>query len=94
MVVDSDIIRTEIIRVLNENGKIRGNELVSRVIKRVGNEKLVYREISSLVESGEVEKKMHSKSHIEYNLINLSESVNNQLKSVHREIEMVFDEIK
>jgi len=64
MVVDSDIIRTEIIRVLNENGKIRGNELVSRVIKKVGNEKLVYREISSLVESGEVEKKMHSKSHI------------------------------
>ena len=92
--VDSDIIRTEIIRVLNENGKIRGNELVSRVIKKVGNEKLVYREISSLVESGEVEKKMHSKSHIEYNLINLSESVNNQLKSVHGEIEIVFDEIK
>jgi len=55
---------------------------------------MVHREISSLVESGEVEKKMYSKSHIEYELINISESVNNQLKSIHKEIEMVFDEIK
>ena len=94
MTVDLNIIRTEIIRVLNESGKIRGNELVTRVIRKAGNEKLVYREISLLVESGEVERKMHSKSHIEYNLINLSESVNNQLKSLHREIEMIFDEIK
>ena len=94
MVMDSDIIRTEILRVLNESGKIRGSELTSRVINKVGNEKMVHREISSLVESGEVEKIMHSKSHIEYELINISESVNNQLKSVHKEIEMVFEEIR
>jgi DNA-binding HxlR family transcriptional regulator len=94
MVTDSNIIRTEILRVLNESGKIRGGELTSRVIKKVGNEKMVHREISSLVESGEVEKKMYSKSHIEYELINISESVNNQLKSIHKEIEMVFDEMK
>jgi len=94
MVADSDIIRTEILRVLNESGKMRANELTSRVIKRVGNEKMVHREISLLVESGEVEKKMYSKSHIEYELINISESVNNQLKSVHNEIEMIFEEIK
>ncbi|MGI0056195.1 MAG: hypothetical protein ACREAK_02340 [Nitrosarchaeum sp.] len=94
MVADSDIIRTEILRVLNESGKIRGSELTSRVIKKVGNEKMVHREISLLVESGEVEKKMYSKSHIEYELINISESVNSQLKDVHKEIEMVFEEIK
>ena len=94
MVTDPNIIRTEILRVLNESGKIRGSELTNRVIKKVGNEKMVHREISSLVESGEVEKKMYSKSHIEYELINISESVNNQLKSIHKEIEMVFDEIK
>lgn len=93
MVADADIIRTEIIRVLNESGTIRGNELVSRVIKKVGSEKLVYREIGALVESGEVEKKIHSKSHIEYKLINLSESANNQLKSLYKEIEIIFDEI-
>ncbi|MFB5610039.1 MAG: hypothetical protein ACE5Q5_07455, partial [Nitrosarchaeum sp.] len=74
--------------------KIRGSELTSRVIKKVGNEKMVYREISLLVESGEVEKRMHSKSHIEYELINISETVNNQLKSVHKEIEIIFEEIK
>jgi DNA-binding HxlR family transcriptional regulator len=92
--MDSDIIRTEILRVLNESGKIRGSDLTSRVIKRVGNEKMVHREISSLVESGEVEKKMYSKSHIEYQIINISETVNNQLKGVHKEIEVIFEDIK
>lgn len=92
--MDSDIIRTEILRVLNESGKIRGTELTSRVIKRVGNEKMVHREISLLVESGEVEKKMYSKSHIEYQIINISETVNNQLKGVHKEIELIFEDIK
>ena len=90
---NSEIIRTEIIRILNENGKIRGTELPKRVIKKVGSEKIVYREISALVESGEVEKKIHSRAHIEYELINLYESVNNQLKNIYKEIDMIFDEI-
>ena len=94
MVKDSDIIRTEIIRVLNESGRIRGTELLNRVLKKTGNEKMIYREISSLVESGEIRKKMYSKSHIEYELINLSETVNNQLKSVHKEIDYISEEIK
>ncbi len=90
---NSGIIRTEIIRILNENGKIRGTELAKRVIEKVGNEKMVYREISALVEAGEIEKKIHDRSHIEYELINLSESVNNQLKNLHKEIGIIFDEI-
>jgi len=94
MVEDSDIIKTEILRVLNEGGKIRGSDLTSRVIKKVGNEKMVYRELSALVESGEIGKKMYSKSHIEYELINISDAVNSQLKSVHSEIESIFEEIK
>ncbi len=90
---NSEIIRIEIIRILNENGKIRGTELAKRVIEKVGNEKMVYREISELVEAGEIEKKIHSRSHIEYDLINLSESVNSQLKNLHKEIAIIFDEI-
>ena len=90
---NSDIIKIEIIRILNENGKIRATDLAKRVIKKVGNEKIVYREISALVESGEIERKIHSKSHIEYELINLYESVNNQLKDLHKEINMTFEEI-
>ena len=86
-----EVIRTEIIRVLNENGKTRGTELAKRVIKKAGNEKIVYREISSLVEAGEIEKKVHSKSHIEYELINLDESVNKQLKNLHKETEIILD---
>ena len=91
---DSDIIRIEIIRILNESGKIRGNDLAKRVIKKVGNEKTVYREISDLVESGEVEKKIHSRNYIEYELINLYESVNNQLKNIFKEIDVIYDEIQ
>ena len=90
---NSDIIKTEIIRVLNENGKTRGTELAKRVISRMGNEKTVYREISALVESGEIEKRVHSRAHIEYELINLSKSVNTQLQNVHKEIEMIHEEI-
>ncbi|MBT8243573.1 MAG: hypothetical protein HKP34_07770, partial [Nitrosopumilus sp.] len=90
---NSEIIKTEIIRILNENGKIRGTDLAKRVIAKVGNEKIVYREISSLVESGEIDKKVHSRSHIEYELINLSESVNTQLKNLHQEVELIYDEI-
>jgi len=88
-----EIIKTEIIRILHENGKTRGTDLAKRVIEKVGNEKIVYREISALVEAGEIEKKVHSRSHIEYDLINLSESVNKQLKNLHKEIDMIFVEI-
>ena len=90
---NSEIIKIEIIRILNENGKIRGTELAKRVIEKVGNEKTVYREISELVEAGEIEKKVHSRAHIEYELINLSDSVNEQLKNLHKEIEIIYDEI-
>ena len=90
---NSEIIRTEIIRIINENGRIRGADLAKRVIERVGNEKTVYREISHLVQAGEIEKRVYSRSHIEYELINLYESVNNQLKNIHKEIMVIFDEI-
>ena len=90
---NSEIIKTEIIRILNESGKIRGTDLAKRVIEKVGNEKIVYREISALVEAGEIDKKVHSRSHIEYELINLSESVNNQLKHLHKEVDIIFEEI-
>ena len=90
---NSEIIKIEIIRILNENGRIRGTELAKRVIEKVGNEKTVYREISELVEAGEIEKKVHSRAHIEYELINLSDSVNEQLKNLHKEINIIFEEI-
>ena len=91
---NSEIIRTEVIRILNESGKIRSNELAKRVIKKVGNEKTVYREIGQLVESGEITRTIHSRSHIEYELINLYESVNNQLKNLYSEVNLIFEEIE
>ena len=91
---DSEIIKTEIMRILHENGKTRGSELIDRVAKKIGNRKVIYREISSLVESGEIEKKMHSKSYIEYDIVNLTESANNQLKIIYNNLEMILQELE
>ena len=91
---NSEIIRTEILRILNENGKTRAAELVRKVRKKAGNDKMIYREISALVEAGEIEKRTYTKSHIEYELINVSESVNRQLKHLHKEVEIIFEDIK
>ena len=90
---NSEIIRTEILRVLNESGKIRSHDLVSRVITKVGNEKTIYREIAELVSAGEIEKKIQNRNHIEYEIVNLYESVNNQLKDLFREISVINQEI-
>ena len=90
----SEIIKIEILRIINENGKIRGTELVKRVTKSVGSEKIVYREIGELVESGEIEKKIYSKDHIEYDLVNLQESANKQLKNMFKELKIISKEIE
>ncbi len=90
---NSEIIRTEILRILNENGKTRSSELVKRISENTGNEKSIYREISALVESGEIEKKILDRNHIEFELINLSESVNEQLLFLFDEILLIHDEI-
>ena len=90
---NSEIIRTEILRILNENGKTRSSELVKRISENTGNEKSIYREISALVESGEIEKKILDRNHIEFELINLSESVNEQLQFLFDEILLIHDEI-
>jgi hypothetical protein len=94
MEYNANVIRTEIIRILNENGRTRGTELVKRVIKKTGNEKAAYRKISALLESGEIERIVHSKSHIEYEIVNLSESANKQLKIIHKELDIALAELK
>ena len=90
---NSEIIKTEILRVLNENGKTRSQDLVKRVVTKVGNEKTIYREISELVAAGEIDKKIQSRSYIEYEIINLHETVSNQLKDLFREISIVNQKI-
>ena len=55
---------------------------------------LPLRERKLLLKKGEIEKTVHSRSHIEYELINLYESVNTQLKNLHNEINSIFEEIR
>lgn len=89
-----EIIRVEILRVLNENGKTRASDLLNRVLKKAGNEKLIYREISSLVESGQIEKIVYDKSHIEYQLNELSNKANAELKKLYQELESSLSQLQ
>ena len=90
---DSDVIKTEIIRILNENGNLRDTDLVRQVVKRVGNEKAVYKEISALVQAGEIERHVHNKTYIEYELVNLSKAISSQLKDLYHDVEMIYTKI-
>ena len=86
----SEIIRAEIMRILNENGRTNGTELAKRAISKVGNEKTVYAEISAMVESGRIEKRVYSKSHIEYEIINYDKLASEQLEEIYNNVDMLF----
>ena len=90
----SEIIRAEIMRILNENGRTNGTELAKRAIRKVGNEKTVYAEISAMVESGQIEKRVYNKSHIEYEIINYDKLASEQLEEIYNDVDLLFRAIR
>ena len=72
MAIDSNEIRNEIIRILEEYGSHRSKRLADEVVKKVGSEKTVYREIKAMAESGEI-RKTGSGQHISYDLPSVTE---------------------
>ena len=89
-----DVVKVEIVRILSENGTLRDADLVRQVLRKVGSsEKTVYQGISALVQAGEIERRVHSKTYVEYGLVNLSEAISNQLKNLYQEIKMTHTEI-
>jgi len=76
MAIDSNEIRNEIIRILEEYGSHRSKRLADEVVKKVGSEKTVYREIKAMTVSGEI-RQTGSGHHISYDIT--SETEHNEL---------------
>ncbi len=76
MAIDSNEIRNEIIRILKEYGSHRSKRLADEVVKKVGSEKTVYREIKAMAVSGEI-RQTGSGHHISYDIT--SETEHNEL---------------
>jgi predicted transcriptional regulator len=92
MGLDSGKIRQEIRKNLR-NGRIRSKTLADEVIKKIGSEKTVYKEIRNMVESGEIQKIEHNRADIEYEFISLSELIkrthelfSNQLNEINQSL--------
>ena len=93
MALDSDKIRHEIREILR-SGHTRGKQLADQVIEKIGSEKTVYREMKNMCDSGEIRKIEHNRANIEYELVNLSDYVDNNLKQVLDFLDNVNDSLK
>ena len=72
MGIDSNEIRNEIIRILEEYGSQRSKKLADQVLQKVGSEKTVYREIKAMAENGRI-RRTGSGQHISYDIQSVTE---------------------
>jgi hypothetical protein len=89
MSLDSDKIRQEIRKFLQSNGRSRSKKLADEVIKKVGSEKTVYREIKLMYESGEIKKTEKNRAEIEYELVEYAKIMENNFKTLSKQLEEV-----
>jgi len=90
MGLDTTEIRHEIRQILRSEGRTRSKKIADQVMKKVGSEKTVYREIKNLCNLGEIRKIEHSRADIEYELVELADAIDKQLAIVFKNL----DEIK
>ena len=93
MGLDSEKIRHEIRHVL-KSGRTRGKKLADQVIEKIGSEKTVYREIQQMHDSGEIRRIEINRANVEYELVKLSDYVNDNLKQVLDFLDNVNDGLK
>jgi len=80
MALDTEKIRHEIREFLSENGRSRGKAIADHVLSLgLGSEKTVYHEIKEIWKSGELDKTEHNRANIEYELVAVSNLVENRL---------------
>jgi len=96
MGLDTQKIRHEIREYLKINGRSRGKTIADHVILQgIGSEKTVYREIKEMCNSGELNKTEHNRANIEYDLVSVSNLVENRLayfQKILDNIDKNFDE--
>jgi len=86
MALDTIEIRSEIRRILESGGKLRSKELAEEVMKKIGSEKTVYREIKKMAESGELQKFEINKGHVEYELVEAAKHIDNFIGPLHNHL--------
>ncbi len=93
MGLDTRKIRHEIRRIL-KNGPTRSKDLADNVIKKVGSEKTVYREIQAMCISGEIKKNENNRANITYELVKLSEEVEVSLNNMDKQLDQMSEYLK
>ena len=93
MGLDTRKIRHEIRRIL-KNGPTRSKDLADNVIKKVGSEKTVYREIQAMYISGEIKKNENNRANITYELVKLSEEVEVHLNNMDKQLDQMSEYLK
>jgi len=93
MTLDSSDIRHEIRRILTENGRTRGKELADEVIKTVGSEKTVYREIKAMYDEGVLERIEHNRANVEYELKSVTKIIESKLQFLHNQASNIYEEL-
>jgi len=93
MGLDTMEIRHEIRDILS-GGAARSKDLADRVIRKVGSEKTVYREIKLMCESGEIKKNESNRANITYELVDLSREVDVNLGKMNKQMDEISKYIK
>ncbi len=94
MALDSAEIRREIRNILTKNGPTRGKELADQVIgKRIGSQKTVYREIKTMCEEELLERIEYNRGNVEYELRDISVSIEKRLKFYEDILNEINDEL-
>ena len=93
MGLDTRKIRHEIRRIL-KNGPTRSKDLADNVIKKVGSEKTVYREIKAMNISDEIKKNENNRANITYELVKLSEEVEVPLNNMDKQLDQMSEYLK
>jgi len=80
MALDTEKIRREVRQFLSEEGKSRSKDIADHVLSQgIGSEKTVYNEMKEMWKSGELDKTEHNRANIEYELVAVSNLVENRL---------------
>jgi hypothetical protein len=93
MGLDSEKIRHEIRRNLR-NGRSRSKKLADSVLKKVGSEKTVYREIKAMYESGEIRKIENNRADIEYELVDVTEAIENNFRIISKQLSEIHQRLE
>ena len=94
MALDSAEIRREISKILTKNGPTRGKDLADQVIgKGIGSQKTVYREMKTMCDDELLERIEYSRGNVEYELRDISVSIEKRLKFYEDVLNEINDEL-